>query len=89
MGGVPNLRIVRFETGNRTAKFPITLTLEAKERCHIRHTALEAARVTATRHLTRRVGAKAFHLKIRIYPHIVYVRTSRQPEPERTGYHRG
>ena len=71
MGGVPNLRIVRFETGNRTATFPITLTLEAKERCHIRHTALEAARVTATRHLTRRVGAKAFHLKIRIYPHIV------------------
>jgi len=71
MGGVPNLRIVRFETGNRNATFPITVTLMAKEKCHIRHNALEAARVTATRHLTRRVGAKAFHLKIRIYPHIV------------------
>jgi len=71
MGGVPNLRIVRFETGNRTAKFPMTVTLVAKETCHIRHTALEAARVTATRHLTKRVSAKGFHLKIRIYPHIV------------------
>ena len=71
MGGVPNLRIVRFETGNRSAKFPMTVTLIAKETCHIRHTALEAARVTATRHLTKRLGASAFHMKVRIYPHIV------------------
>lgn len=71
MGGVPNLRIVRFETGNRKATFPVTLTLVAKEICHIRHTALEAARITATRHMTKRIGANAFHMKIRIYPHIV------------------
>jgi len=71
MGGVPNLRIVRFETGNRKATFPVTVTLVAKEICHIRHTALEAARITATRHMTKRIGPKAFHMKIRIYPHIV------------------
>ena len=71
VGGVPNLRIVRFETGNRKAKFPMTVTLVARERCHIRHNALEAARITATRHLTKRIGPKAFHMKIRIYPHIV------------------
>lgn len=71
LGGIPNLRIVRFETGNRKAKFPMTLTLICHERCHIRHNALEAARVTATRHMTKHVGPQAFHLKIRIYPHIV------------------
>lgn len=70
MGGIPNLRIANFNVGNTRGDFPIELVLEAKESCHVRHNALEAARVTANRVLSK-TGVMNYHLKILIYPHDV------------------
>jgi len=71
MGGVPASRITQFDLGNPNGDFPIEFTLRVKETCQIRHTALEAARITANRLLTKKAGASNFYLKIRIYPHNV------------------
>jgi large subunit ribosomal protein L10e len=54
-----------------TEDFPIQLTLVVKEPCQIRHTALEAARVSANRFLMKMAGRTNFHLKLRTYPHHV------------------
>ncbi|MFQ5910252.1 MAG: 50S ribosomal protein L16 [Thermoplasmata archaeon] len=70
IGGVPALRIVQFDMGSTDTDFPVSVTLVAKEACQIRHVALEAARVTANRHIQKHAG-KDYHLKIRIYPHNV------------------
>jgi large subunit ribosomal protein L10e len=71
MGGIPALRIVRFDIGVKADVFPVKLTLIAKEQCQIRHTAMEAARVAATRWMEKTAGASNFHLKVRVYPHVV------------------
>ena len=71
MGGVPAPRINQFVLGNPNADFPVEFTLRVKELCQIRHTALEAARITANRLLTKKAGANNYYLKIRTYPHNV------------------
>ncbi len=71
MGGVPGSQVIHYDMGNKTAEFPIKVTLIANERCQIRHTALEAARITANRALTNAAGRSGFHLKLRVYPHEV------------------
>lgn len=69
IGGVPGLRILQFELGNKNGEFPAVLHLTADERCQIRHTALEAARISANRVLAKNCGSLGYHLKIRVYPH--------------------
>ena len=71
MGGVPASRITQFDLGNKSGDFPVILSLVAKETCHIRHTALEAARITANRTINRKAGTAGYHLKVRVYPHHV------------------
>ncbi|HID25719.1 MAG TPA: 50S ribosomal protein L16 [Thermoplasmata archaeon] len=71
MGGVPNPRITQFDLGNKTESFPLQLSLLSEEACHIRHTALESARISANRVMEKGVGTANYHLKIRVYPHIV------------------
>jgi len=71
MGGIPASRITQFDLGNKRGEFPIALTLVAKESCQIRHTALEAARITANRTILKKAGAVGYHLKVRVYPHHV------------------
>ena len=71
MGGVPAPRINQFDQGNPNGDFPVEFTLRVKEACQIRHTALEAARISANRLLTKNAGATNFYLKIRTYPHNV------------------
>ena len=69
--GVPGLRLRQFEMGNKTATFPVKVTLVAKEAVQIRDTALEAARIAANKFISRRVGSSNYFLKVRIYPHHV------------------
>ncbi len=69
-GGFPNLKVVKFETGTKNGKFPCVVKLVSKENVNVRHNALEAARLTSNKHLERNL-AKAYHLKIRVYPHHV------------------
>jgi large subunit ribosomal protein L10e len=71
MGGIPTPRITQFVLGNRTAKFPVLLSLTTNERCNIRHNALEAARVTVNRAMEKKVGTQNFRVVIRVYPHVV------------------
>ncbi|MCK4613566.1 MAG: 50S ribosomal protein L16 [Thermoplasmata archaeon] len=71
MGGVPASRITQFDLGNKGGEFPVELSLVAKESCHVRHTALEAARITANRTISKKAGVMGYHLKVRTYPHHV------------------
>jgi len=71
MGGVPAPRISQFDLGNPNGDFPVEFTLRVKELCQVRHTALEAARITANRLLTKNAGANNYYMKIRTYPHNV------------------
>jgi len=71
MGGVPGPRISTFDLGNMSGDFPIVMNLKVKEPCQIRHTSLEAARIAANRALTKGTNVASFHLKIKLYPHIV------------------
>lgn len=71
MGGVPGSLITHYDMGDRTGDFPVELSLVAEEACQIRHTALEAARISINRQLVLRVGRANYYLKLRTYPHHV------------------
>ncbi|MHB8633924.1 MAG: 50S ribosomal protein L16 [Thermoplasmatota archaeon] len=71
MGGVPGNRILQFESGKKNGEFPVTLDLVLEERGQIRHTALEAMRITAVRALDASLGRENYHLQVRAYPHHV------------------
>ncbi len=71
MGGIPGSKIVQFEMGNLSQEFPVEEHLHVREACQIRHTALEAARISINRKLLKDVGRMNFHLKLRVYPHHV------------------
>jgi len=71
MGGVPANRIVQYDIGNPRGEFPVVMTLIVDETCQIRHTALEAARIAANKHIQKFAGSLGYHLKVRTYPHHV------------------
>ncbi|WP_406660021.1 50S ribosomal protein L16 [Methanolobus sp. ZRKC3] len=71
MGGVPGSQVIHYDMGNKTAEFPIKLTLIAKERCQLTHKSLEAARITANRTMMSAAGRAGYHIKLRVYPHEV------------------
>jgi large subunit ribosomal protein L10e len=71
MGGVPGLRILNFQSGAKGAEFPYELHLMPEERLQVRHTALEAMRITCVRTMDKRVGREGYHMKVRVYPHHV------------------
>jgi large subunit ribosomal protein L10e len=71
MGGVPGSKIVQFEMGNLSQEFPTEVDLIVEESCQIRHSALEAARITVNRRLMKAVGRSNFHFKVRVFPHHV------------------
>jgi large subunit ribosomal protein L10e len=71
MGGVPYPKITTFVQGNQKADFDIEMQLVAKEACQIRHTALEAARISVNRKLLENFGVDGYFLQIRPYPHQV------------------
>ena len=71
MGGVPGNKIVQYEMGNLSQEFPSEIDLIVDETCQIRHSALEAARITINRRLMKDVGRSNFHFKVRVFPHHV------------------
>ena len=71
MGGVPYPKITTFVQGNQKRDFEIEMQLVAEEACQIRHTALEAARISINRKLLEGAGAAGYLLHIRPYPHQV------------------
>jgi len=66
--GVPRPKIHQFEGGNVKGSFEMMYSLVAESPVQIKHNALEAARVTATKTLSP-LGINNYFLKIRVYPH--------------------
>ena len=77
MGGVPPSRITQFVVGNKSQKFPINLKLNIIERCQIRHSALESARIAATRTMEKKAGITDFRITVNVFPHHV-IRENKQ-----------
>ena len=59
MGGVPGSKVVQFDMGNLSQEFPMAISIAVEEACQIRHTALEAARITINRHLIKELPVEA------------------------------
>ena len=77
MGGIPASRITQFIIGNKSGKFPLRLSLAVNERCQIRHSALESARIAATRTMEKKAGSADFRITINVFPHHV-IRENKQ-----------
>ena len=67
--GVPVPKIHHYEVGVKKGDYPLTAYLVAKNGVQIRSNALEAIRVTISRHLASHIGEKAYFMKIMIFPH--------------------
>ena len=65
----PASRIVSFDMGEAGGEFDVELSLYGLEKCQIRHQALEAARIASNRHMTKKVGRRNYHLRIRVKPY--------------------
>jgi len=67
---IPGNKVVLWRMGKkRNRNFELTLSLLAKEAVQIRHSALEAMRVSANRFLTKELGPENYFLWLRTYPH--------------------
>jgi len=66
--GVPDIKIHRFEMGNKGKVFPKKLSLVSEMNMQIRHNALESARMGAHKVLVTGVGEEGYFLKVLIYP---------------------
>ncbi len=71
MGGVPGSRVVHYDMGGAKNDFKVELTLVADEQCHVRDVALESARISANRLMSRDIGSGNYHFKLRVQPHHV------------------
>jgi large subunit ribosomal protein L10e len=70
MRGTPVSKITIFDMGIND-EFGIEMSLYAKEPGQITHNALEASRIAANRFLVKKTGRAGFHLKVRLYPHVI------------------
>ncbi len=68
--GSPNPKVARFTTGKASKDYDYTVQLISQGKVQIRHNALEAARVAASKKLAT-VGEEAFYLVVKTYPHLV------------------
>ena len=75
--GVPDPRIIRYETGDREAhaKFlPICTRLILLEKECISSEALEAARVSSNRYMMKTMGKDGYHIRINLHPfHVIRI----------------
>ena len=69
--GTPDIRIARFNTGASNSDYNLKLQLISKEKSQIRDNAIEAARVSANKSLTKHIGETSYKLSVKLYPHVV------------------
>lgn len=67
---VPTNKLVKFNFGDNKKEFPHKVLLVSKEKIQVRHNALESARTSVVRRLTKALG-KEYHMQVRAYPHHV------------------
>jgi len=63
------MRIHHFHGGDKKGIFEQEYSLVAENPVQVKHSALEAARVSAGKTLTTRLGEMGYHMLIRTYPH--------------------
>lgn len=68
--GSPNPKVARFTTGKSRTDYDYTFKLISEGKVQIRHNALEAARVAASKKVAL-IGEENFLLKVVTYPHLV------------------
>ncbi|EAY00395.1 ribosomal protein, putative [Trichomonas vaginalis G3] len=69
--GVPDPRIIRYETGTKTAHakdLPICCRLILLEHECVSSEALEASRVSSNRYMMKTMGKDGYHIKINLHP---------------------
>ncbi|HEV2137965.1 MAG TPA: 50S ribosomal protein L16 [Nitrososphaerales archaeon] len=68
--GAPNSKVARFTTGKSRPDYDDLFKLISEGKVQIRHNALEAARVAASKKVAL-IGEENFFLKVVTYPHVV------------------
>ncbi len=66
---IPQPRLKILEIGNPNLKYDYVVLLISEQRVMILDRALEAARITANRYLTKKIGRGNYFMRIRPYPH--------------------
>jgi large subunit ribosomal protein L10e len=72
--GIPGSKIAQHKMGNVDADpddYPVQISLQVEESLQIRHGSLEAARLSANRHLIKELGEKNYKMILRKFPHQV------------------
>ncbi len=67
--GVPGNKIIMYHMGNKSGAYPYEVNLVAKRAVNLRHNAIEASRIAATKYMTKVLGKLGYHLKLRAFPH--------------------
>lgn len=69
--GKPQIKIAKFQGGKFDASYDYCVQLLSSEKIQIRHTAIEAARLTANKAIEKIVGETGYASKLRIFPHVL------------------
>lgn len=72
--GIPGSKIAQHKMGDRDTdpeEYPVQISLNVQEECQLRHDALEAARLSANRHLIKTLGEENYRMTLRKFPHHV------------------
>ena len=67
----PVCKVVRFDMGDLSKKFPFALHLISKDALQIRDNSLESARQQSNRILEKQLGKTGYIMQTRVYPHHV------------------
>ena len=65
----PHNLIVKYEMGDCTRQFPVSVKLISKSSLQIRHNALESARKSSNRILETKLGKNGYRFSLRVFPH--------------------
>ena len=68
--GIPQIKIAKFNSGNKKGKFDYCVQLLINEQMQIRHMAIESTRLAANKTLEKTTGETGYSSTLRIYPHI-------------------
>jgi len=78
--GIPGSKVAQYKMGDKHAdpdSYPIQISLVVEESVQIRHGSLEAARLSANRHLIKELGEGNYKMILRKFPHQV-IRENKQ-----------
>ena len=68
--GKPQIKIAKFNSGNKKGQFEYCVQLLINEKVQIRHMAIESMRLAANKTLEKTTGESGYSSRLRIYPHI-------------------